>query len=111
MEFDAADQLEAEDRAGKSSAQQICGKCRRGFETKDELERHLKEHVKIKAMTKVRKRRIVCRKFDNQCKYCDKSFQKPSQLVRHERIHTGEKPFKVIYCVLTSHSLLSDHQV
>ena len=27
------------------------------------------------------------------CGYCGKRFQKPSHLVEHERVHTGEKPF------------------
>jgi len=31
-----------------------------------------------------------------KCTICLKSFQKPSQLMRHIRVHTGEKPFKVI---------------
>ncbi|CAG2053260.1 unnamed protein product [Timema podura] len=31
----------------------------------------------------------------HQCSYCMKEFKKPSDLVRHIRIHTNEKPFKV----------------
>lgn len=30
------------------------------------------------------------------CPHCDKSFRKPSDLIRHIRIHTQEKPYKVI---------------
>jgi uncharacterized Zn-finger protein len=30
-----------------------------------------------------------------KCRLCLKAFQKPSQLVRHIRVHTGEKPYKV----------------
>ena len=32
------------------------------------------------------------------CKYCDKTFPKPSQLTRHVRVHTGERPFKCQDC-------------
>ncbi|CAI9556478.1 unnamed protein product [Staurois parvus] len=32
------------------------------------------------------------------CTYCAKEFKKPSDLVRHIRIHTHEKPFKCLQC-------------
>ncbi|XP_042638455.1 zinc finger protein 236 [Orycteropus afer afer] len=37
-------------------------------------------------------------KYANCCPHCPKSFKKPSDLVRHVRIHTGEKPYKCDEC-------------
>ncbi|XP_046404706.1 LOW QUALITY PROTEIN: zinc finger protein 236-like [Ischnura elegans] len=34
----------------------------------------------------------------HQCTYCPKEFRKPSDLVRHIRIHTHEKPYKCYMC-------------
>jgi uncharacterized Zn-finger protein len=47
----------------------------------------------------------------NQCKFCPKSFRKPSDLVRHIRIHTGERPYKCACCnkCFTVKSTLDSH--
>lgn len=47
----------------------------------------------------------------HQCPYCCKEFKKPSDLVRHIRIHTHEKPYKCSQCyrAFTVKSTLTAH--
>ncbi|XP_033335108.2 uncharacterized protein LOC117225553 isoform X1 [Megalopta genalis] len=56
-------------------------------------EREVMDRVEYVAMEKKEQK-----EYTNKCKFCPKTFRKPSDLVRHVRTHTGERPYKCDYC-------------
>ena len=94
-----------------SESKYACRFCKKSMPSYSYLQRHYAEHAKVRKLVKLKQRRRKNRASSskssaadaavgrgggrNKCKFCSKTFKKPSQCLRHERIHTGEKPFKV----------------
>lgn len=81
-----------------------CKICQAKLKTLKQYNDHMEHHNKLKTSLKLKQKKrkskntILQGKYNkNACKTCGKKFQKPSLLLRHERIHSGAKPFVVSY--------------
>uniref|UniRef100_A0A6P7H2P3 Gastrula zinc finger protein XlCGF57.1-like n=1 Tax=Diabrotica virgifera virgifera TaxID=50390 RepID=A0A6P7H2P3_DIAVI len=80
-----------------------CPQCILQFETKEELKLHKANHTKAWKYFKRKrtKQKGPARNVKYTCDICNKGFIKKSLLERHERIHSGEKPFECNLCQQT----------
>jgi hypothetical protein len=59
--------------------------------------RLLESHVDV-AATPVAVETAPPRRAVQQCRFCEYSSTDPTKVVRHERTHTGERPFQCLFC-------------
>lgn len=69
-----------------------CQHCNRTFNSEAELEMHTIAHDSIRSEI-IEKRNVTkSTKGIHACQYCGKEFKRPHEKVKHERVHTNEKP-------------------
>ncbi|XP_070593308.1 zinc finger and SCAN domain-containing protein 22-like [Erythrolamprus reginae] len=80
-----------------------CFKCGQSFTQKPALNRHLRKHLEIQSesgfisIMKPARTDIGSRKRP-ECLACGKSFRDVSQVLRHQTVHTGERPYSCLEC-------------
>ncbi|XP_029142587.1 zinc finger protein 420-like [Protobothrops mucrosquamatus] len=80
-----------------------CFKCGQSFTQKPALNRHLRKHLESQddsgflPSIKLSRTDMAGRKRP-ECLACGKSFRDVSQVLRHQTVHTGERPYSCLEC-------------
>lgn len=86
----------------KETQPMSCYHCKLQFKNTKDLRCHVSSHVKVKRFFQRQKRPnkqkdSALKEMKFVCKICSKTFPKKSLMDRHLRIHSGERPFKVMF--------------
>lgn len=89
----------ARDKAPQDVAESfVCSQCNKSLKTASELEMHIAAHAETSHVSRERTepKKLTVKaggKATHACQYCQKEFKRPYEKVKHERVHTGAKPY------------------
>ena len=103
---------EAIEQINTQSQQHSLTKMDHEMEPETLSEKLLRDSMKERDRISSLKTTLPIPEHNNKCEQCTKSFKKPSDLIRHRRVHTKEKPYKCDDCgkAFSVQSTLNTHK-